>query len=51
MSRDKKNRKGEIHFALIARAGEMHRTQAWTTAVPFERVQAAMASIDERALE
>jgi 3-dehydroquinate synthase len=47
MSRDKKNKKGEIHFALIARAGEMHGTQAWTTAVPFELVQAAVASIEQ----
>ena len=51
MSRDKKNKKGEIHFALMARAGEMHRTPAWTTAVPFELVQAAVASIEKTGAE
>jgi 3-dehydroquinate synthase len=47
MSRDKKNKKGDIHFALIRRAGEMHRSETWTTAVPIHRIEAALASIEE----
>ena len=47
MALDKKNKKGEIHFALVARAGEMHRSETWTTAVPAASIEAALASIDE----
>jgi 3-dehydroquinate synthetase len=45
MSRDKKNRMGDIHFALISRAGEMHRSDTWTTAVPIHRIEAALTAI------
>jgi 3-dehydroquinate synthase len=37
MLADKKNRAGEIHFALPASVGRMSETEGWTTAVP-ERV-------------
>jgi 3-dehydroquinate synthase len=47
MSRDKKNKRGDIHFALVARAGEMHRSDTWTTAVPVHRIEAAMAAIGQ----
>ncbi len=46
MARDKKNKKGEIHFALVARAGEMHRSETWTTPVPVESIEAGLASIE-----
>jgi 3-dehydroquinate synthase len=45
MSRDKKNRMSQIHFALPTRTGQMHRTDGWTIAVPAERIQPAMAVI------
>jgi 3-dehydroquinate synthase len=47
MSRDKKNKKGDIHFALIQRAGEMHKSETWTTAVPIHRIEAALTGIAE----
>jgi 3-dehydroquinate synthase len=47
MSRDKKNKKGDIHFALIQRAGEMHRSETWTTAVPIHRIEAALGRMEE----
>jgi 3-dehydroquinate synthase len=47
MTLDKKNKKGDIHFALVARAGEMHRTDSWTTAVPMHRIEAALTAIEE----
>jgi 3-dehydroquinate synthase len=47
MSRDKKNKRGDIHFALATRAGAMHRSDTWTTAVPFHRIEAALAAIEE----
>lgn len=47
MTRDKKNKKGEIHFALVARAGEMHRSERWTTAVPVQQIEVALATIVE----
>jgi 3-dehydroquinate synthase len=34
MMGDKKNRGGQIHFALPATLGRMHQYQGWTTAVP-----------------
>jgi len=47
MTRDKKNKKGEIHFALVERAGEMHRSETWTIAVPVHQIEAALAIIPE----
>jgi 3-dehydroquinate synthase len=46
MRRDKKNKRGDIHFALVARAGEIHRSDTWTTAVPDHRIEAALAAIE-----
>jgi 3-dehydroquinate synthase len=46
MTSDKKNRGGQIHFALAERLGEMHRKNGWTTAVPAEAIRAAMAVLD-----
>jgi 3-dehydroquinate synthase len=34
MGHDKKNREGDIHFALIAEIGRVQRGAGWTTAVP-----------------
>jgi len=45
MTRDKKNREGNIHFALVVEPGEMHRVGGWTTAVPVDLIRAALASI------
>ena len=45
MTRDKKNKKGEIHFALVARAGEVYRSGGWTTPVPIQQIEAALATI------
>jgi 3-dehydroquinate synthetase len=45
MTRDKKNRDSEIHFALPAKLGEMHRAPGWTTSAPKESVLEAMAAI------
>ena len=47
MSRDKKNKKGELHFALVARAGDAHRPDGWTTPVPVQQIKAALAVIEE----
>jgi 3-dehydroquinate synthase len=47
MTRDKKNKKGEIHFALLERAGEMHQSETWTTAVPVHQIEAALATIQQ----
>ena len=46
MGRDKKNRSGQIHFALVRQLGEMHRDNGWTTAVPEEAIRAAIAVLD-----
>ena len=46
MSADKKNRGGQIHFALAAQLGEMHRGAGWTTPVPAEAIQAAIAALE-----
>lgn len=46
MGSDKKNRGGQIHFALASRLGEMHREDGWTTAVPAQAIQAAIAAVD-----
>ena len=47
MSRDKKNKKGEVHFALVATAGEVHRSDGWTTPVPIQQIEEALAVIEE----
>jgi 3-dehydroquinate synthase len=41
---DKKNREGQIHFALPAALGRMHRQNGWTTAVPETAIQRVLAS-------
>jgi 3-dehydroquinate synthase len=46
MSRDKKNRKGQIHFALLAGAGKMRRAEGWTTPVPVPQIEAALTAIE-----
>jgi 3-dehydroquinate synthase len=43
MATDKKNRGGQIHFALPARLGEIHHVDGWTTAVRTEAIEAALA--------
>lgn len=47
MGRDKKNKKGEVHFALIAAAGEVHRPDGWTTPAPIQQIKEALAVIEE----
>ena len=47
MTRDKKNKRGEIHFSLVGHAGEMHGSEAWTTAVPIHLIEAALAAIEK----
>lgn len=47
MGRDKKNKKGEVHFALVSRAGEVHRSNGWTTPVPIQRIVPALGVIEE----
>jgi 3-dehydroquinate synthase len=47
MSQDKKNKKGEIHFALVSRAGQMHRPGSWTTAVPIREIETAVGAIEQ----
>ena len=46
MGIDKKNRGGQIHFALAGRLGEMHRANGWTRAVPEAAIRAAMAAFE-----
>jgi 3-dehydroquinate synthase len=43
MAIDKKNRGERIHFVLPARLGGMHRDNNWTTPVPPDAIQAAVA--------
>ena len=45
MGSDKKNRGGQIHFALAARLGEMRSENGWTIAVPVPAIQAAMEAL------
>ena len=45
MATDKKNRGDQIHFALPARVGAMHRAPEWTIAVPPEAIRLAMEAI------
>jgi hypothetical protein len=46
MARDKKNKKGDVHFVLLARAGEVHRSDGWTTPVPVRQITEALAVIE-----
>ena len=45
MASDKKNRGGQIHFALPKQLGEMHTEQGWTTPVPAEAIRAAVTAL------
>ncbi len=47
MSRDKKNKGGEVHFALVASAGEMYAAEGWTTAVPAQQIEAALRLVQQ----
>ena len=47
MGSDKKNREGQIHFALVAGVGAMHREKGWTTAVPANAIRAAITALTE----
>jgi 3-dehydroquinate synthase len=46
MATDKKNRTGQIHFALARQLGEMHRENGWTTPVQAEAIGAAIAALE-----
>lgn len=46
MMGDKKNRGGQIHFALPATLGRMHRLNGWTTAVPDSAIQRVLGRLD-----
>jgi 3-dehydroquinate synthase len=46
MGGDKKNRAGQIHFALPSGLGEMHRENGWTTGVPAAAIGTALAAIE-----
>jgi 3-dehydroquinate synthase len=43
MMADKKNRGGQIHFALPATLGRMHQLHGWTTAVPDAAIRRVLA--------
>jgi 3-dehydroquinate synthase len=43
MSRDKKNRAGQVHFALPSGLGEMQHASGWTMAVSLEVIRRALA--------
>ncbi len=45
MATDKKNRNGQIHFALAREMGAMHRENSWTTPVAPEAIGAALAAL------
>jgi 3-dehydroquinate synthase len=45
MASDKKNRSGQIHFALPSAIGEMHRDHGWTTAVPEPAIRSALQAV------
>jgi len=45
MGRDKKNRDGRIHFALLARVGEIYRDSGWTTPVASASIISALQVI------
>jgi 3-dehydroquinate synthase len=46
MATDKKNRSGQVHFALVRKVGEMHRDEGWTTPVSGEAIDAALATLE-----
>lgn len=46
MATDKKNRTGQVHFALPRRLGEMHQENGWTTPVGAEAIGAAVAALE-----
>lgn len=46
MATDKKNRAGQIHFALASQLGEMHRGNGWTTPVPADAIRAALTALE-----
>lgn len=46
MATDKKNRSGQIHFALPKQLGEMHRVNGWTTAVTPKAIRAAVGTLE-----
>jgi 3-dehydroquinate synthase len=45
MASDKKNRSGQIHFALPSAIGEMHRDRGWTTPVPEAAIRSALQAV------
>jgi 3-dehydroquinate synthase len=46
MGTDKKNRDGQIRFALASGLGQMHREREWTTRVSSDLIRAALAAIN-----
>ncbi|MFL5402071.1 MAG: 3-dehydroquinate synthase [Gemmatimonadales bacterium] len=46
MRSDKKNRDGQLHFALPADLGRVHRANGWTTAVPESAIGRALALLE-----
>lgn len=46
MAVDKKNRGGQVHFALPRQMGEMHQENGWTTPVRVEAIGAALAALE-----
>jgi 3-dehydroquinate synthetase len=46
MTIDKKNRRGQVHFALPRQMGEMHQEKGWTTPVKVEAIGAAIAALE-----
>jgi 3-dehydroquinate synthase len=46
MANDKKNRSGQIHFALASGPGEMHGGNGWTTSVQADAIRAALAALE-----
>jgi 3-dehydroquinate synthase len=46
MSADKKNRGGQIHFALAEELGRIHHPNGWTTPVPEAAIRLAMGVLD-----
>lgn len=46
MASDKKNRSGQIHFALASRLGEMHEGDGWTTPVQADAIRTALAALE-----
>jgi len=46
MAVDKKNRAGQVHFALPRQMGEMHQENGWTTPVKVAAIGAAVAALE-----